>query len=301
MNRFCGFQLAPASRQKGNPANNYDQIWRRFAVAGYPRSRPANWAWLFFLGIALSQCGTLSIEEEQQLGERQVAELESELRLVTNPRVAAYVDQLGARLLATAPDRSYQYRFRVVRSDALNAFALAGGNIYVTSGALLAARNVAELASIMAHEIAHVQAGHIREHYYRFRNSRATSELTAITLALITGNPFLAGAGDLAANLGTSAYIASHTREAEREADVRAFSIMVAAGFDPRSQLTLLARLQAASIGTQGQMPFLLTHPLPAERVENARARLADAGETRQLQVNGDGSLEEIQRLLAAQ
>ena len=298
MNLVCSFLWSSTSKQKGNSLKNYDQLWQQEACAGSTLNNFRSWFCVLILGIALSQCGSLSREDEQRLAEQQVAQLESEVTVVGNRDVAQYIDQLGTRLLAVIPDQSYQYRFRVVRSDVLNAFALAGGNIYLTTGAILASRNIAELASILAHEIAHSQAGHIREHFYRFRNSRTTAELTGITLALITGNPFLAGAGDVAANLGTSAYIASHTRDAEREADARAFAMMRAAGFDPRSQLTLLARLHVASINQQVPMPFLLSHPLPAERVEEARARLTGLAEEQQLQVNDAGSLEEIQQIL---
>ena len=299
MTQVCGFPRSSATRQKGNSVKNYDQMWQLPTVRSLTLSKLQRFFCLLILGIGLSQCRSLSVEDEQILGEQQVEQLESEVELVGNQEVIDYVEQLGRDLLAASPDQTYHYRFGVIRSDALNAFAIAGGNIYVSTGAILASRNVAELASIMAHEIAHIQAGHIREHYYRFRNSRTTAELTGITLALITGNPFLAGAGDLAANFGTSAYIASHTREAEREADARAFAIMSAAGFDPRSQLTLLARLHAASISQQGAMPFLLSHPLPADRVEEARIRLLERGQERNMQINDGGSLERIQQILA--
>jgi len=298
MIRVCGFPQISASKQKGNPAKNYDQMWRKTMDISLLSMKFRRRLGLLFLALGLGQCGSLSIEDEQLLGEQQVAQLEAEVAVVANQDVTHYIEQLGSRLLAATPDRNYQYRFRVVRSDALNAFAIAGGNIYVTTGAVLASRNVAELASILAHEIGHIQAGHIREHYYRFRNSRTTAELTGITLALITGNPFLAGAGDLAVNLGTSAYIASHTREAEGEADAQAFTTMRAAGFDPRSQLTLLSRLHAASINQQRALPFLLSHPLPVERVEEARTRLSSLGEEERLQVNDAGSLERVQEIL---
>ena len=277
---------------------NYDQMWQKAMSCSSTFSRFRSFLCLLILSSGLIQCGTLSIEDERRLGEQQVEQLDAEVNLLRDSQVTRYIETLGDRLLAASPDPIYSYRFRVVRSDAVNAFAIADGNIYITTGSILASRNIAELASILAHEISHTQAGHIREHYYRFRYSRTTAELTAITLALATGNPFLAGAGDLAANLGTSAYIASHSREAERQADSKAFSIMLAAGFDPRSQLTLLARLYAASIGQQRTMPFLLSHPLPADRVEEARQRLSGLASVNALQVNDEGGLEQVQQLL---
>ncbi len=280
---------------------NYGQLWRSRRFLGGADSAGPKYLLVLMVCLTLTHCGSLSLEQEERLGEQQVAELNSELNLVNDPIVVDYIEQLGASLIAALTDDFYEIRFRVIYSDALNAFAIAGGNIYVTTGAILASRNVAELASIMAHEIAHVQSGHIRSHFQRFRNSRATAEFTGITLALLTGNPFLAGAGDVAANLGSSAYIAAHTREAEREADSLAFQLLVTAGFDPRSQLTLLSRLQVASLERELPMPFLLSHPLPAERVADTRVRLetVDAGE--RWRVNDEGRLQAVQQLLQRQ
>jgi len=261
---------------------------------------PLRLIWPLLLSL-VSACGTLTLEQEKELGDEQVAQLNEQVSLVTARPVVGYVNQLGGELLAAAPASGYQVSFRVINSNALNAFAIAGGNIYVTTGAIVASRNSAELASILAHEIAHVRLGHIRDHYHRFRNTRTAAELTAITIALITGNPFLAGAGDFAANVGSSAYVASHSREAERDADSMAFEIMLAAGFDPRSQLTLLSRLHAASLVQDTPLPFLLSHPLPAERVEEARLRISGVSQRDTWQIRDGGSLEEIQALLLPQ
>jgi len=275
---------------------NYGQLWR-VPLSARRRLRPGLAGIL--AGVLLSACGSLSLQEERRLGEEEARRLEAEVNLVTRSTVIAYVEELAEQLLTVLPDSDYQYRFRIIDSNAFNAFAVAGGNIYLTRGAILNSRNAAELASILAHEIAHVESGHIRDNYNRFRNSQAVADFTAITLAVATGNPFLAGAGDLAASVGSTVFITSHTRDAERQADALAFRILLDAGFDPRSQLTLLARLQAASLDQQQPMPLMLTHPLPAERVTETRARLAELDDLSGLQINDGGRLEEIQSQLA--
>jgi len=232
------------------------------------------------------------------MGEEQVLSLSAEFRHIDTPEVADFLLDLSERLAVELPPLPYEIRVRLIVSEAANAFAVAGGNIYLTTGMLLGVRNVAELASVLAHEMGHVQAGHISQNYNRFRGASAAAELSVVTLALITGNPFLAGAGDVVTDVGSTAYITSHSREAEREADQLAFDLMLAAGYDPRSQLTLLSRLYLASLDLQTAPAFLLTHPLPAERIEDSQVRLANLTGFDALQVNDNGRLETVKRRL---
>ena len=246
----------------------------------------------------LASCASLSPEEELRLAENQIQEINQQLDVLTDPRLQSYLDNLLQRLQAGTPGTA-DFQIHVVRNEAFNAFAIAGGHIYLTTGVIMGSRNLAELISILAHEMGHVEARHIAQNYRRFRNSRTTAELSGIILALLTGNPLLAGAVDMAANMGAALFITSHTQEAEREADQLAFGLMLAAGFDPRSQLTLLSRLQVASLAQQSETPFLRSHPLPAERVESARERLRDIRAFAGLQVNDEGEFQALQQYLA--
>ena len=144
-----------------------------------------------------------------------------------------YIERLINKLLSVSPSTSQGITFRIIESDTFSAFAIPGGNIYLTKGTIMACRNVSELASIIAHEIAHVKAGHISTNYRRFQTSNTIAELAGITLAIATGNPFVAGAGDVTANMGSSAFIGAYSRESEREADELAFRIMQNAGYAP--------------------------------------------------------------------
>jgi predicted Zn-dependent protease len=254
--------------------------------------------WLVCGILILPACGTLSIEDERELGKEQVELVAANSNMVTDQSVEQYLEELTTRLLAATEPGPYEIEFRIIDSDAFSAFAVPGGNIYLTKGTIKACRNVSELASILAHEISHVNRGHIRSTYRSFRNSQRAADFAGITLALLTGNPFIAGAGDLAANLGSGVYIGSHSREREREADADAFKIMTAAGFDPRSQLTLLARLQASTIGQETAPQMLMTHPLAEERIAEVRNRLQQQSDLASLEVNDDGRLEEIQTRL---
>ncbi len=258
-----------------------------------------------FRGAALTSlllvfggCGALSLEEELKLGDEGVSEIASTTQLIDDIDIVAYIDDLASSLLAATPSTAHQINIRLIDSETFSAFTIAGGNIYLTTGAILACRNVSELASILSHEIAHVSLGHISDSYRRFRTSKMAASITGITLAIATGNPFIIGAGDFAANLGSSIFIGSHTRESEREADDLAFRVMQQAGYDPRSQLTLLGRIRASTLTLETLPPFLLTHPVPEERMASVEERLRNLPSNPSLRINDKGKLEAIQKRL---
>ena len=264
------------------------------------RQYSGHFLWLCLV-LAIAGCGSLTLEEESRLGDVQVIEIEQNVQIVDHPEVVAYIHDLAAELLNMAPGADLPYQFRIIKENGFNAFAVAGGNIYVTTGTIMASRNVAELVSVLAHEIAHVQQGHISRYYRRYRNSNATAELAGIALAIATGNPLLAGIGDAAANLGSAAFIGAHSREAESEADAMGFQIMTQAGYDPRSQVTLLSRIRAAMIVESDAPPaFLLTHPLPEDRILEATSRLQSLELNPALRVNDASRLETVKQVILA-
>lgn len=247
--------------------------------------------------LTCSACGSLTPEQELAMSAAQVQEINASMPLINDSTVLAYIDTLAAQLLAGTPAAD-EIKVRIIDSNGFNAFAIGGGNIYITTGTIKASNNVAELASILAHEVAHVVQGDHREFYRSFSTSRTLANVAGVALAIATGNPFLAGAGDIASNLGASTYISTHTRTQERAADELAFNLMVDAGYDPRSQLTLFTRLDIYA-GDRGDVPvFLQTHPLPEERIRNTESRLTSLPAGRRLRINDNGALESIQRRL---
>src|SRR6476646_2759464 len=130
-----------------------------------------------------------SIESEIRMGKEYATQIESSLKLVTDPVINEYVNRVGQNLLRNS-DAKVPFTIKVVDSDVINAMALPGGFFYVNSGLILAADNEAELAGVMAHEIAHVAACHIAR-----QNTRGTlAQLASIPLIFTTG-----GLGGLAA------------------------------------------------------------------------------------------------------
>lgn len=258
-----------------------------------PKIVPASVLAVFLLGA----CASLPPEEEMAMAEEQVQEVNAALQLIDDPAVLAYLETLTAELLAGVASPP-AITVRIIDSDGFNAFAISGGNIYLTAGTIKASYNVAELASILAHELAHVVHGDHRRFYRSFRTTRALANITGVVLAVATGNPFIAGAGDFMSDLGATTYISTHTRTQERAADELAFNLMVEAGYDPRSQMTLFTRLDI-HVGDRSDTPaFLQTHPLPRERIQDTQARLASLPAELRLRVHDDGALEQIKRRL---
>src|SRR5574338_604929 len=101
--------------------------------------------------LVAAACAGLSPQEEARLGVQIHGQLVRENALLRDPVVAHYVESVGRSLLRASPDEGFDYRFFVVRDDDINAFAAPGGYVYVNSGTVLRARNVAELAGVMAH------------------------------------------------------------------------------------------------------------------------------------------------------
>src|SRR5574340_274384 len=102
----------------------------------------------------------ISIEDEKQLGDKFAVEVEKQYAVVNDPQLQGYVEKIGRRLLTGAREVDFNYTFKVVKDDSVNAFAIPGGHVYVNTGLIKAAQNETELAGVMAHEINHAVARH---------------------------------------------------------------------------------------------------------------------------------------------
>ncbi|MBL8951527.1 MAG: M48 family metalloprotease [Myxococcaceae bacterium] len=212
-------------------------------------------------------------EQESQLGLQVHQELQKEnVKFHANPKVQAYIDGI-ARKLVGGPDRDRPgvkwQLFVIDEGKTANAFATPGGRIYVYSGLLLAARNEAEVAGVLGHEMGHVVARHTARQLVTAKGlevvsgmalGQAPNEIVALTAAL-------AGKGTMLA----------YGREMEREADTLGVKYSAAAGYNPDALATFFEMLQS-----KGDVPellaFLSTHPPSAERVRNIRATIAQTG-----------------------
>ncbi|MEO0428151.1 MAG: M48 family metalloprotease [Pseudomonadota bacterium] len=195
-----------------------------------------------------------------------------------NPRLSGYVDGIGRRIVDVTTQPDERWTFTVLDTPLVNAFALPGGYIYVTRGLVALAEDEAELAGVVAHEIAHVTAQHSARREQRTQVAGAGLLLGSLGLAAIGLEPPVVGSLLQNALGGT---LASYSREDEREADRVGIGYLAAAGYDPMAQADFLealardARLEAELAG-QTYDPeatgFFATHPATAGRGREARA-----------------------------
>ena len=189
------------------------------------------------------------------------------------PQMQRLLDQIAARLVAASQEPTRSYQVTVLNSPLVNAFALPDGRLYVTRGLLALANDESEIAAVMAHEIAHVNAQHATQRAELERRSKIASRVAAEVLQS-------RAAGEAVETQGLVS-LASFSRAQELQADEIGVAIIAKAGFDPEGAARFLAALgrQSAmratlfSLGdTQDRMSFLATHPSTPERTARAQA-----------------------------
>ena len=216
----------------------------------------------------------LSPFEERVLGEAFMREIRSRLTIVGDPLVEQYIQSLGYRLVASSGRHDHEFTFFVVEDESLNAFAAPGGFVGINAGMMLATRSESELASVLAHEIAHVTQRHIArgiEH----ANQSNIPVLAGILAAIVIGSQNVeAGQATAAAVIGSSAQRQiNFTRQNEMEADRVGIRMLAEAGFDPREMAGVFEKLQTAARYSQTPPEFLSTHPVTSNRIAEARER----------------------------
>lgn len=210
----------------------------------------------------------LPVAKENQLGKKLAKETEKENKLHASKEVQQYVAKVGKKVAAEAKDtpKGIKYTFKVIDDDeTVNAFALPGGHIYVYTGLLKLASDEAELASVLGHEVAHVSQRHIAERLM------ASVGIEALLGMAAGKNP--EGLGALAGQLAGQGAMLSFGRDQESDADEHGLPYAVAAGYDPEGFVRLFGKL------AKGEGPkfleFLQSHPLPSERIDDAKAQIA--------------------------
>jgi len=214
----------------------------------------------------------MSPAQEAQEGAKEHADIIKTYGLYpANDPVQAMVSRIGARVSANTERSDVTYKFFVLDSPIVNAFALPGGYIYVSRGLLAQANSEAELAGVLAHEVGHITARHSAERY----SHGVLASLGAVAVAAATGNAQVAKA----ASVGSDLYIKSYSRGQESQADILGIRYLSHAGYDPYAMASFLASLEAnddlqqkISGGSGEGFSYFSTHPRTADRVMQARA-----------------------------
>jgi len=209
-------------------------------------------------------------ESEVKMGRMLAAQVDKEAKFVDDPIITEYVNRVGQNIVLHS-DAKVPFTIKVIDSDEVNAFALPGGFFYVNKGLILAADNEAELAGVMAHEIAHVAARHTME------NERKMQLMDYGMLAgILLGGPIISNVLYNGAGFFEGMAFLKFSRGAEEEADKLGVQYMWAAGYDPSAMATMFEKLEAKNKKKPGTIAKMFQdHPAPADRRASAIALAA--------------------------
>ncbi len=216
-----------------------------------------------------------SPQDDIQLGKQIAVDAEKQLPSCNAPKVDAYLTQLGKKLIAKLPAGAAQYpwEFHCVNDKEINAFALPGGYVFVNRGAIEASDDEAQLAGVIAHELAHV--------ILRHGTAEATKEQAAQGVVGLLGTILGGNAGgSLLAELGkfsAGGMLLRYSRSAETQADVLGTQVLYDAGYDPRALAQFFEKIDAESKG-KNPPEFFSDHPNPEDRVERVQEEIEKLG-----------------------
>ncbi|MBE0468756.1 MAG: M48 family metallopeptidase [Methyloprofundus sp.] len=220
--------------------------------------------------------GTLiSPQQEKALGESFFRSIRAQLDISYDSDIQNYIQYLGQTLVANSDNPNQAFYFFVVLSDDINAFAGPGGFIGINSGLILNSESESELASVIAHEIAHVTQRHIYRAYEASSRMSLPAAAAMIAAIIVATQAPDVGIGALSAiQAGSIQMQINFTRDNEQEADRIGLKTLVRANFDPRSMPIFFERLQQASrYYGAGAPEFLRTHPITTSRIADTRGR----------------------------
>lgn len=218
-----------------------------------------------------------SEEVEARLGQEIMRQIRGSRDYYNDTVLTDYLNRLGERLVAASDEPGRRFEFFVVRDPSINAFALPGGYIGVHTGLLSAARSEAELAGVLAHEIAHVTQHHIAR-FVKDSEGLSMAALAGIAVAILAArsNPQLADAALRTSQAYGLQQQIDFTRAHEHEADRVGYQILEGAGFDPAGMVSFFERLMLQGRSYDNNAPvYLRTHPLSHDRMADMQNRIA--------------------------
>jgi beta-barrel assembly-enhancing protease len=234
-----------------------------------------------------------SLETEIKMGQQYAMQVEQSVKLVQDPVVTEYVNRIGQNLVRNS-DAQVPFTIKVIDSDEVNAFALPGGFFYVNSGLLLAADEEAELAGVMAHEIAHVAARH------------GTRQMTRGNWAQIGTIPLIFVGGGLgygiyeASSLALPLTFMKFQRSFEAEADYLGLQYMYKTGYDPQAFIAFFEKLQAKEKKKPGTLAkAFASHPQTPDRIEKSQQEIATILPARAQYVISTSEFDDVKSRLA--
>jgi predicted Zn-dependent protease len=214
----------------------------------------------------------VTVDQEVEIGKQANRKVRAEMKELRDAETLAYVRDLGRRLAREAPGPKYPYTFSVTDYREINAFALPGGPVWIQRGVLHAAANEAQVAGVIAHEIAHIAQRHAA-------NRLTAATLTNMGLGLLgamLGNTGGASAARGAAGMMASGMFLKFSRDDEKEADRVGLAMLTKAGWDGRGMVELFEILRRESKRDPASVEvFFSTHPPPQDRIADLQTAIA--------------------------
>ena len=210
----------------------------------------------------------MPVAEEREMGAEVAIEARRRLPLIQDYEMVTFIRGIGDGLVKTLGTQPFDYEFFVVRDDALNAFAVPGGKVFIHAGLISRASNVDEIAGVMAHEIAHAHAHHsVRQQ----QKGQVANYATLLGVLLSAINPVV---GQAAMSAGMSQQL-KYQRDFEREADFLGIDYVKKAGYEPGAMLGMLRKINAQQqLNPTIVPPYFQSHPLTGERMSYLESSL---------------------------
>jgi predicted Zn-dependent protease len=235
-----------------------------------------------------------SVEKQVAMGRSYAQQIEAQIKLVNDPVVTEYVNRIGQNLVRNS-DAQVPFTIKVIDSDVVNAMALPGGFFYVNSGLILAADEEAEMAGVMAHEIAHVAACHVAREQTRY----TLMQLATIPLIFVGGGIGYGAyeAAGPAAMMG----ILKFSRGFEAEADYLGVEYMYRAGYDPSAFVSFFEKIQAMEKKKPGTLAKTFdTHPQTPDRIEKTQEEIRKILPAKQQYIVTTSEFDDVKSRLAS-
>jgi len=235
-----------------------------------------------------------TVEGQVARGRQYAQQIEAQIKLVNDPVITEYVNRVGQNLVRNS-DAQVPFTIKVIDSDVVNAMALPGGFFYVNSGLILAADEEAEMAGVMAHEIAHVAACHYGREMTRLQLLQLAS-IPAIFMGGAIGYGVYEGM-----NLGIPLTFFKFSRGFEAEADYLGIEYMYRAGYDPSAFVSFFEKIQAMEKKKPGTLSkAFATHPQTPDRIEKSQEEIRKILPAKQQYVVTTSEFDEVKARLAA-
>lgn len=229
--------------------------------------------------------------DEEKMAQENAKKFEQSSKIMDDPLLDAYLNDMVQRLTAGADPRPFVYSIRVVKDGSINAFTFGAGALYVNAGLLARMENEAQLAMVLAHEIAHVTKSHVARGIESRYMTQLVGQLAGQAAAASGKIPLTPGVFKLTYEYSMNAAVSGHGRSSESEADVVGLDYMVKAGYDPREAPGTFEQLMK-EYGDQTMLQnfFYGDHPTNKARIEKltglVQSKYSQDLETRKLITN---------------